>query len=486
MRNLTKILGIGLLAVSLTACGDKDKKGTKNPDGTTNNGGPGGKTSDPTKASAEAKEDFAKAVAVYKSAKSDGKVSGGECEKAANAFTKVYKTHGKQMAVAQFNAGAVWHECGDTEKAEKIYREVMANSPKYDLPYNNLGVLYWKKGQDSKALDMFRKGVNANKRQARAARNNVAGLARNVFRDNQSAEAFKEAESSIQTVLALDSNNQKAYENLARLYYDRGILKDKSYLVLANLVVNQGIRVLKEQKLESAALYNINGLLILEQDDQVNALKSFKEAVRVNPQHAEANLNIAFISIRFRDYAQAEKSLEIALKNPQYKKNVEAHIALGVAQRGLKKLKDAEKSYNKAAKLDGKDPRPYYNLGVLYQEHLAVTDDIDEAGQKKAWNTAKKHYNKFISMSGSNKDMAEKVLLAKDSIANIDESFDIMAEMKRLEAEAAKMAKLQEEQDRKERERLLKLEQQAMDAANQPAAPPADAPKDDAKKDGAK
>jgi len=479
MRNLTKFLGIGLLAISLSACGDKDKKDSKNPDGTTT--GPGGKSSDPAKASAEAKEDFAKAVATYKSAKADGKVSGGECDKAAGAFTKVYKTHGKQMAVAQFNAGAVWHECGDSEKAEKIYREVMAANPKYDLPYNNLGVIYWKKGQDSKALDMFRKGVNANKRQAKAARNNVAGLARNVFRTNQSAEAFKEAESSIQTVLALDSNNQVAYENLARLYYDRGLLKDKSYFVLANLVVNQGIRVLKEQKLESSALYNINGLLILQQDDQVNALKSFKEATRVTPSHAEANLNIAFISIRFRDYAQAEKSFEIALKNPLYKKNIEAYIALGVAQRGLKKLKDAEKSYNKAAKLNSKDPRPYYNLGILYQEHFAVTDDIDEAGQKKAWNTAKKHYNKFISMSGGNKAMAEKVLVAKDSIANIDESFDIMKQMKILEAEAAKMAKLQAEQDRKERERLLKLEQQAMDAANAPAAPPADAPKDGAK-----
>ncbi len=483
MRNLTKILGIGLLAISLSACGDKGKKDTKNPGGTTTNG-PGGKTVDPTKASAEAKEDFAKAVAVYKSAKSDGKLSGGDCEKAANAFAQVYKDHGKQMAVAQFNVGAVWHECGDTEKAEKVYREAMAKNPKYDLPYNNLGVLYWKKGQESKALDMFRKGVEANKRQATAARNNVAGLARNVFLTNKSAEAFKEAETSIQTVLALDSNNQVAYENLARLYYDRGILKDKSYLVLANLVVNQGIRVLKEQKIESAELYNLNGLLILEQDDQVNALKSFKEAVRVAPNHAEANLNIAFISIRFRDYAQAEKSLEIALKDPQYKKNIEAHIALGVAQRGLKKLKDAEKSYNKAAKIDSGDPRPYYNLGVLYQEHLAVTDDIDEEGQKKAWNTAKKHYNKFISMAGSNKDMAEKVLVAKDSIANIDESFDIMKEMKRLEAEAAKMAKLQEEADRKERERLLKLEQQAMDAANSgggDAAPPADDKKDGAK-----
>ncbi|MDC0717982.1 tetratricopeptide repeat protein [Nannocystis bainbridge] len=479
MRNLIKIASIGALAVALTACG-KNKTSTNTPDGGGGGGGGGGGPSGPApaEASKEAKNDFAAAVKTYNAAKSDGKISGDECERVAGAFQKVYKTHGVQMALAQFNSGVVYEECGQSDKAEGIYAQLISQAPKFDLAYNNLGVIYWKKGQESKALDMFKKGVEANKLSARAARNNVAGLLRNQYASNTDVNAFNEAEKSIQGVLALDSGNQAAYENLARIYYDRGHSKDKSYLVLANLVVTQGVRVLKTESRESADLYNIQGLLLLERQDQVNALKAFKEAVRVEANHVEANLNIGFISIRFRDYATAEKAFEIALKDSRQAKNTEAHLALGVAQRGLRKFKEAEASYNKALKLNASDPRPIYNLGVLYQDHISTQDTVDTAQNEKLINVAKGHYNKFIETVKSDKKWSQQVLLAKDRIATIDETIafnrvseEMMKKAKELEA----IAKKQEEEERK---RLLDLEKQAEAAeaagsAPAPSAPPA-------------
>ncbi len=480
MRTMSKILSIGLLAVTLAACKGK-KEDTQNPDTVGVTGGGKGAGADPTKASAEAKSDFEAAVKKYKSAKADGKLSDAECESTAGAFTKVYKTHGAQMAIAYFNAGAVWDECGKPDKAEPIYAEVVKKAPKFDLAYNNLGVIYWKKGQSEKALGLFKKGVENNKKVARAARNNVAGISRNKYIKTLDINLFNEAQRSIQGVLALDSGNQAAYENLARLYYDRGIRKDKSYLVLANLVITQALRVLKEESKESSDIMNISGLLMMQRNNQVDALKAFKEAVRIEAGHTQANLNIAFISIRFRDFDQAEKSLKIALKDKKQKKNIEAWLALGVAQRGLKKFKDAEKSYNKAAKLKSKDPRPEYNLGILKQEHLATTDDIDEAGTKKYFNAAKKHYNKFLQLAGSNASYKEKVLDAKDRIATIDESLDIMVQMKELMKKAKELEALQKKQDAEERERLLQLEKQAMEAEEKAAAG-GDAAAGDAKK----
>jgi tetratricopeptide (TPR) repeat protein len=272
-------------------------------------------------------------------------------------------------------------------------------------------------------------------------------------------------------VLALDSGNQAAYENLARIYYDRGHIKDKSYLVLANLVVTQGVRVLKNEGRESADLYNIQGLLLLERQDQVNALKAFKEAVRVEPNHVEANLNIGFISIRFRDYATAEKAFEIALKDSRQAKNTEAHLALGVAQRGLKKFKEAEASYNKALKLNASDPRPLYNLGVLYQDHISTQDSVDTAQNEKLINVAKGHYNKFIEAVKSDKKWSQQVLLAKDRIATIDETIafnrvseEMMKKAKELEAQAKKA-------EEEERKRLLELEKQAEAAEAAGGAP---------------
>ncbi|MCB9568592.1 MAG: tetratricopeptide repeat protein [Myxococcales bacterium] len=476
MRNFSKLLTIGLLAVGLTAC--KGDKGTTTPgeEGPSVTG-PKGAAADPTKATAEAKADFEKAVAKYKSAKADGKLSDAECDSTAGEFTKVYKTHGVQMALAYFNAGAVWDECGKPDKAEPIYAEIVSKAPKFDLAYNNLGVIYWKKGQVDKALDYFKKGVEANKLQARAARNNVAGISRNKYIKTLDVNLFNEAEKSIQGVLALDSGNQSAYENLARLYYDRGIRKDQSYLVLANLVITQAQRVLKESSQESAAIYNLSGLLLMQRDNQVDALKAFKEAVRVEPNHVQANLNIAFISIRFRDYTQAEKSLEIALRDPGQKKNIEAWLALGVAQRGLKKFKDADKSYNEAAKIDSKDPRPWYNLGILNQEHLSTVDGIDEEGTKKVFNVAKGHYNKFLQLAGSNADYKQRVLDVQDRLATIEETFENFKIMAELQKKAAELAKIEKEQQEAERKRLLELEQQAMEAENaaNSAPPPGDA-----------
>ena len=57
----------------------------------------------------------------YAKAKAAGSLSKGQCEEFAKDFTKVYKDHGKQMTVAYFNAGAVWDECGETQKAEETY-----------------------------------------------------------------------------------------------------------------------------------------------------------------------------------------------------------------------------------------------------------------------------------------------------------------------------------------------------------------------------
>jgi len=478
MRNLIKLASIGVLAVGLTACGKKNND-TTTPDGGGGGGGGGGGSgvaggANAKAASPEAKSDFEKAVKGYLSAKSDGKISGDECERVASEFQRVYKTHGVQMAIAQFNSGVVYEECGQMDKAEPIYSGLISSAPKFDLAYNNLGVIYWKKGQDSKALDMFKRGVEANKLSARAARNNVAGLMRNQYITNTDLTVFTEAEKSIQGVLALDSGNQAAYENLARIYYDRGHLKDKSYLVLADLVVTQGIRVLKVDSKESSDIFNIKGLLLLEKDNQVDALKTFKEAVRVEPSHVEANLNIGFISIRFRDYATAESAFNTALKSAAVQKNIEVFLALGVAQRGLKKFKEAEASYNKAKGLSASDPRPWFNLGVLYQDHLSTQDGVDPMKEgEKLINVAKGHYNKFISTAGANAAFKTRVLEAKDRIATIDQTFEYNKISVELEKKAAAMAKVAAEQEAVERKRLLELEKAAMDAEDAPAPAPA-------------
>lgn len=482
MRKTNRI--IGMLALGLTlaaggACGKKNGKGSDTP------GGGGGATPgaelDPTKATAEAKKDFASVAERYAKAKAAGSLSKGQCEEFAKAFEKVFKDHGKQMTVAYFNAGAVWDECGDTQKAEETYIAVTKAVPKYDLSYNNLGVIYWNRGDENKALDYFKKAVDANIA-TRAPRNNLAAALRDKYANSPDAKVFTDAEKTLQTVLAVDSSNQLAYENLARLYYDRGRLKDKSYLLLAGLVIKQATEVLKANGIESADLYNLSGLLLMERDDQVAALRAFKKAAEINPKHADAHMNMALIAINFRDYKTAEESLTVAVKDPRQKSNVEAYLGLGVAQRGLRKYKDAEVSFKKAMDMTKSDPRALYNLGILYHEHIAATQEGEF--DKAPYNTAKDYYNKFVAKAGGQAPYSKQVDDAKNRVVAIDQLFKDIEEMKKLEEEQKKLMELEKKQQDEEKKRLLDLEAKAKAAAGGGGGEPAPAGGDAAKKPG--
>jgi tetratricopeptide (TPR) repeat protein len=473
-----QIITLVALALSLggAACKNKKNDPTNSPDGKS------AVPSDPTTASKEAKEDFAAVAARYKSAKERGALSKGTCEELSNAFEGVYKKYGAQMAVAKFNAGAVWEECGDTEKAEKIYEALVRDVPKYDLAYNNLGVIYWNRKQESRALDFFKKAVDANAT-TRAPRNNLAAALRNKYADSPQQADFDAAEKQLQNVLAVDSGNRLAYENLARLYYDRGRLKDKSYLLLADLVVTQAIAVLKKENTESADIFNIKGLLFMQEDNQIEALRAFKKGVEINKNHTDAHMNIAMIAIRFRDYKSAEESINIALKDQRQKKNVEAYLGLGVALRGQRKYSDAETAFKRAQDLKGSDPRALYNLGILYHEHIGPATEAKSEGafDKKPYEKAKDYFGKFVSQASGKKEFDKYAADAKARITNIDDYFKNIEEMKKLEAEAAKLAEQAKKAEEEEKARLRKMEEDMMkeQSGGGSTPPPADPKKAD-------
>jgi tetratricopeptide (TPR) repeat protein len=477
MRTSKHLIGLALLGLTFgtAACGKKGKN-----DDTNTPGKASAAVTDPSKASAEAKASFNEVAQRYKTAKERGSLSASTCEDLSKAFLRVYKDYGGQMAVAKFNAGAVWEECGNAEKAEDIYQQLVQEVPKYDLSYNNLGVIYWNRRQEGKALDYFKRAVEANSA-TKAPRNNLAAALRDKYTDSPDQDTFTKAESELQRVLAVDSNNRLAYENLARLYYDRGRLKDKSYLLLADLVVTQAIAKEKKGDVTSSPdIYNIKGLLFMQQDNQVDALKAFKKATEIDKNHTDANMNIAMIAIRFRDYKSAEESLSIALKDRRQKKNVEAFLGLGVAQRGLRKYGDAEKSFKKAIEVKGSDPRALYNLGILYHEHIGPeSEKKNESGtfDKKPYETAISYFDKFVSQSSGSKDLAKYSDDAKNRVNNIKDYFKNIEDMKKLEAEAKKLEEQAKKAEDEEKNRLRKLEEQ-MRNQQTPSTPPAEKPAD--------
>ena len=348
--------------------------------------------------SADQRADFDKAMKRYADARKDGAVSGGECSGVSDAFKRVADDNPGLME-ARFNQGAVLYECGREDEAARVW-----NGLKYGPAITNLGYIAWKNNETGRAESLFTSAIKDDPLHSVEARNNIAQILRDRARKASSPEEKKryvsEAVSNLRTVLALDSNNLQAFSTLAFIYYDMNMLE------MAKLVGNQAIKKaeeiatgkFEEEKLEEAqegkagkaagqegqegegreegrrrrrgktskevnvreagtgvtgemkkqlaVVHNTMGLVELKKKNISPAIKQFKKAVGLNPNLAEARLNLAALSLNNRDYDTAEENFRAVLKLQP--RNFEASIGLGVALRGNKKIDEAEAQYKKA------------------------------------------------------------------------------------------------------------------------------------------
>lgn len=405
----------------------------------------------------EAQARLADIHAQYQIASADG-LDTDECGEFSKHYQALYERD-NTITTARFNVAVIHEACGQLELAEQIYVELSERGHPQAL--NNLGVLAWSSGDQGRAALLFERAVAADKTQALEARNNLAMAQRERYASTAEISNFEQAQANLQRILAVDSSNRVAYENLARLYYDRGRHDDKSYLVLANLVVTQGQRVLEARGHSSADLHNLRGLLLIEDDDQVRALRAFQRAVEVEPEHVDANRNIAMVAIRFRDYATAERSLESVLDVAVVAADVDAWIALGVAKRGLRKYGDAEQAYRHALELDSADPRPWYNLGILAQEHLSA-DAEDEQALISNYEQALAHYQTFIDAAGGAPRWRAPVSEARDRVAIVKDSIASIEQIKASQVVYDQMLVLEEQQRLEQIKRRQALEAEAV------------------------
>lgn len=357
----------------------------------------------------------------YQAAARDG-LTKDECAALTSDYQNLYERD-PSLLVARFNVAVVWEACGDVDRAEAIYGELADRQHPEAL--NNLGVLAWSRSDHQRALELFERAVAADRTHALAARNNLAMAAHQRYLQTASRVDFEAAEAQLKNVLAVDSRNQLAYESLARLYYDRGRLEDPSYLMLADLVVTQAQRVLEADGKGSADLYNIRGLLWMQRDDPARAIRAFQQAVELESDHVDANRNVAMIAIRFRDYELAERALETVSEMPTVANDVEVWLALGVARRGLRDYQGAEAAYRRALKIAPDDPRAWFNLGVLAQDHL-----VEFATEGDEWielsHRAAEHFRTFVTRADHPRwrehvaEAKDRIAVAKDTVETIE------------------------------------------------------------------
>jgi tetratricopeptide (TPR) repeat protein len=262
------------------------------------------------------------------------------------------------FAEAWFNLGVVREALGDMNGALQAYRQSNAADPRFVDGLSNIAAILLNEGREAEArqvltqvveIDQFHPGANLN----------LARLHRERVTQNgtvNTAEA-DQAINRIRLSLAGDAMNVAAYETLAGVYYDLGRYS------LAQLVCNTAIAL----GLESPALYNRYGLILLAMDDVTGAYSQFRRAAGLDEAFTEASLNLGAVALNYRDYAGALSAFEMVLRYDR--ENTDAMIARAVALRGLDDLAGAEQGYRDVLARDDDNLAAIYNMGVLYQEY---------------------------------------------------------------------------------------------------------------------
>ncbi|MBA3540921.1 MAG: tetratricopeptide repeat protein [Deltaproteobacteria bacterium] len=261
--------------------------------------------------------------------------------------------------------------------------------------WHDLGVIAYKDGDDDTAIDAFSKALAINRGHmptllARAEANRRGGHKKDARNDYESA--LKGAEPD-------DPNRADAATRLASLLRDAGDYEDavevirdtvrvvgtssKIYtelgliyiaqkrLDLAQLVLAKAV----ELDAKNASTFNALAILALRQGKAQEAFERFDHAASLDPNFIDARFNKATVLLDAGDYGRAKAELATVVeKRPD---DFAAHVALGVAQRGLKEFPEARKSWERVVKEASRRSTPradaLFNLALLKLDFLEDT-----------------------------------------------------------------------------------------------------------------
>ncbi len=141
-----------------------------------------------------------------------------------------------------------------------------------------------------------------------------------------------------------------------------------SVKLIKNKFSSKSVIAIKDSGLEdyinTAMYWNQLGLAYGESGKYKEAIKSYKQAIRIDPDFVHAHNNLGAAYYMLGRYQEAIKSHKQALRiDPDYR---DAHYNLGIASYELDKYEEAIKSYKHAIRIDPDLAEAHYNLGAAY------------------------------------------------------------------------------------------------------------------------
>jgi tetratricopeptide (TPR) repeat protein len=183
------------------------------------------------------------------------------------------------------------------------------------------------------------------------------------------ANQLDDAIEALRQALRQAPRSTEALNQLALVYQSRRQLE------LADLVLHRALDIDDKSK-ASAATWNNLGLVALARRRDQEAFAHFDQAARLDPSLTVARRNKAVVYLDCGDYARAAEELRHVTRADEA--DVDAWVALGVAERGRGQLEAAARAYEHALDLAPTAADALFDLGVLLMDFRKEKDAARE------------------------------------------------------------------------------------------------------------
>jgi tetratricopeptide (TPR) repeat protein len=236
------------------------------------------------------------------------------------------------------NLGIVYDKKGWHESAIAIYQEGLAINPNSAELHRSLGQAYYEKGDGQKAVGEYEQAVYLDPQMA-TAYSDLGYIYDRMDQDEEAFEAYRKA-------LEIDSTLVRAHVNLGFLFEKKELYEQ---------AVNAYLKALEFEP-EAAGIHNDLGNAYAKMGSKELALTEFKKALELDPNYAYAHINLGNIYFEKGEYQMAITQYGTALRlDPKmvkaYRNLAITYLKISQPYRAIKVLQDGLKANPNAGEL---------------------------------------------------------------------------------------------------------------------------------------
>lgn len=288
-----------------------------------------------------------------------------------------------------FRQAIEYHQQGDFDKAEQIYRHILETVPQQPDVLNLLGLIAQTKNIHQEAINLFYQAIQSDSKRPQFYFN--LGISLHLW--NKPYEALEAFEKSA----SLDANIKETWLEIGNLYkelgqkekadnaYNNALNLDNNYIEahICQITLNNDSSIVLAELEKLKRLYpnapQIDfqlGLLYFHQQAYSKALPLLQSVVADFPQHEEANSLLGQIFLATRDIPNAQTAFMQTLAIAP--NNLQALINLGNIESSRHNYSQAEKYYLRAIELDSNNFDAHHNYATMLYHQQRTSEALEE------------------------------------------------------------------------------------------------------------